>query len=72
MPHGICLIKIVFDESKIHLIIILTNQSTSQKWLVKNANLGLVKKYMAQSQWTSSKWLVQDGFFLTKIYSKNT
>jgi hypothetical protein len=40
----------------------MISQKYQSKWLVKNANLSLVKKYMAQSQWTSSKWL--GGFFL--------
>jgi len=49
MPRGICLIKMVFDYC--------INKS---KWLVKNANLGLVKKYIAQSQWTCLKQFVQN------------
>ncbi len=69
MPHGICLVKMVFDQSKKHLNVVLTNQKYQSKWLVENANLGLVKKYMAQSQWTSSKQLVQNErkIFLTFV-----
>ncbi len=58
----------VFDQSKNHLIIVLTNQNDKSKILIKNANLGLVKNYTTQSQWTGSKWFVQKwlkGFFYT-------
>jgi hypothetical protein len=50
----------MFDQSKNHLTVVLTSQSDESKVLVKNATLGLVKKYTAQSQWTSSKRLVQN------------
>jgi hypothetical protein len=38
----------------------MISQKYYLKWLVKNINLGLVKKYMAQSKWTNSKQLVQN------------
>jgi hypothetical protein len=55
MPHGICLVKMVFDQSKNHLIVILISQNDWSKILIKNANVGLVKEYTTQSQWTCSK-----------------
>jgi hypothetical protein len=38
----------------------MINQKYQLKWLIKNANLGLVKKYMVKTQWIDSKWLVQN------------
>jgi hypothetical protein len=38
----------------------LPNQKYQSKWLVKNVNLSLVKKFMAQSQWIGSKQLVRN------------
>ncbi len=35
MPHGICLVKMVFDQSKNHLTIVLTNQNDWSKILVE-------------------------------------
>jgi hypothetical protein len=56
----------------------MTSQKYQSKWLVKNVNLGLVKKHMAQSQWTSlvqNDWevflhLSKMGIFLPKFLVK--
>ncbi len=85
MSHGICLIKMVFDQSKNHLIIVLTGQNDWSKILVEMINQKYYSKMPTQA-WSKSTQpnhngqvqndlkvfftLVQNGSFFTKIYSK--
>ncbi len=61
----------VFDYSKNHLIVGLTSQKYYSKPLIQNTNLGLVKKYTAQSQWIGSKQLVQNEWEVFLMFVQN-
>jgi hypothetical protein len=75
MPHGIYLVKMVFDKSKNHLNLVkMINQKCQPRHnrkstqpnhngQVQNDLLKMTKSFFSP---------VQNGFFLTKIYSKKT